>query len=146
MGSTGCLRIRTCRSGPTDAATSISGTTRLRSCITWKEKPGDRWNAALRDQIVSNQAKNGKLSGSWHPSKPQGDDHEYGEAGGRLYVTCLSILTLEVYYRHLPLYSGSRGRRGVTFKASVRRKPEVVSDFLLATLLATDSHRVALGP
>lgn len=64
----------------------------------------DRWNAALRDQIVSNQAKNGKLSGSWHPSKPLGDDHEYGEAGGRLYVTCLSILTLEVYYRHLPLY------------------------------------------
>ncbi|MES2789928.1 MAG: prenyltransferase/squalene oxidase repeat-containing protein [Planctomycetota bacterium] len=64
----------------------------------------DRWNAALRDQIISNQAKSGKLAGSWHPSKPQGDDHEYGEAGGRLYVTCLSILTLEVYYRHLPLY------------------------------------------
>lgn len=64
----------------------------------------DRWNAALRDQIISNQVKSGKLGGSWHPSKPQGDDHEYGEAGGRLYVTCLSILTLEVYYRHLPLY------------------------------------------
>ncbi len=67
-------------------------------------EPWDRWNAALRDQIVSNQVKNGKLGGSWHPSKPQGDDHEYGEAGGRLYVTCLSILTLEVYYRHLPIY------------------------------------------
>lgn len=64
----------------------------------------DRWNAALRDQIISNQVKSGKLGGSWHPSKPLGDDHEYGEAGGRLYVTCLSILTLEVYYRHLPLY------------------------------------------
>ncbi len=64
----------------------------------------DRWNAALRDQIVSNQVKSGKLGGSWHPSKPQGEDHEYGEAAGRLYVTCLSILTLEVYYRHLPIY------------------------------------------
>ncbi len=64
----------------------------------------ERWNTALRDQIVSNQVKAGKLGGSWHPSRPQGDDHEYGEAGGRLYVTCLSILTLEVYYRHLPLY------------------------------------------
>ena len=64
----------------------------------------ERWNSALRDQIISNQAKNGKLGGSWHPSKPQGDDHEYGEACGRLYVTCMSILTLEVYYRHLPLY------------------------------------------
>ncbi len=64
----------------------------------------ERWNAALRDQIISNQAKNGKLGGSWHPSKPAGDDHEYGEACGRLYITCMSILTLEVYYRHLPLY------------------------------------------
>ena len=64
----------------------------------------ERWNAALRDQIISNQVKSGKLGGSWHPSKPQGEDHEYGEAAGRLYVTCLSILTLEVYYRHLPIY------------------------------------------
>ena len=64
----------------------------------------DKWNTALRDQITSAQVKVGKLSGSWHPSKPQGDNHEYGEAGGRLYVTCLSILTLEVYYRHTPLY------------------------------------------
>jgi len=64
----------------------------------------DKWNTALRDQITSAQVKVGKMSGSWHPSKPQGDNHEYGEAGGRLYVTCLSILTLEVYYRHTPLY------------------------------------------
>jgi hypothetical protein len=64
----------------------------------------EKWNGALRDQISSAQSKSGKLSGSWHPSSPQGDNHEYGEAGGRLYVTCLSILTLEVYYRHLPLY------------------------------------------
>lgn len=67
----------------------------------------EKWNRALRDQISSAQVKAGKMGGSWHPSKPQGDDHEYGEAGGRLYVTCLSILTLEVYYRHLPLYRES---------------------------------------
>jgi hypothetical protein len=64
----------------------------------------EKWNRALRDQISTAQSKTGKLSGSWHPTSPQGDNHEYGEAGGRLYVTCLSILTLEVYYRHLPLY------------------------------------------
>ena len=64
----------------------------------------ERWNGSLRDQIVSNQVKAGRMAGSWHPSLPAGDDHEYGESGGRLYVTCLSILTLEVYYRHLPLY------------------------------------------
>ena len=27
---------------------------------------------------------------------------------GRLFVTCLSIYMLEVYYRHLPIYSGYR--------------------------------------
>ena len=64
----------------------------------------ERWNGALRDQIISNQVKAGKLGGSWHPSRPEGDAHEYGESGGRLYITCLSILTLEVYYRHLPIY------------------------------------------
>jgi hypothetical protein len=64
----------------------------------------EKWNKSLRDQISSAQVKSGQLGGSWHPSKPHGDDHEYGEAGGRLYVTCLSILTLEVYYRHMPLY------------------------------------------
>ena len=28
-----------------------------------------------------------------------------GQHGGRLYVTCLSTYMLEVYYRHLPIYS-----------------------------------------
>jgi hypothetical protein len=28
----------------------------------------------------------------------------HGNAGGRIYQTALSILTLEIYYRHLPLY------------------------------------------
>lgn len=64
----------------------------------------ERWNGVVRDQIVSNQVKAGKLGGSWHPSKPEGDPLEYGETAGRLYVTCMSILTLEVYYSHLPLY------------------------------------------
>lgn len=67
-------------------------------------EPWDRWNGALRDQITKSQLKSGKLSGSWHPHQPHGNDHEYGEAGGRLYITSMSILTLEVYYRHLPLY------------------------------------------
>ena len=64
----------------------------------------EAWNTALRDEIVRNQNKVGKLAGSWHPTQPRGDRLEYGDKAGRLYVTAMCILTLEVYYRHLPLY------------------------------------------
>jgi len=38
-----------------------------------------------------------------------GDPH--GSAGGRLMVTSLALLTLEVYYRHLPLYYPETGEK-----------------------------------
>jgi len=41
-------------------------------------------------------------AGSWDPNKPTKD--AWGEPGGRLMMTSLSCLTLEVYYRYLPLY------------------------------------------
>ena len=37
-------------------------------------------------------------------------------SGGRLMMTSLSILTLEVYYRHLPLYYRDMGDRRVAGK------------------------------
>ena len=43
----------------------------------------------------------GKEAGSWAPD--MADSFEVH--GGRLYVTCLSIYMLEVYYRHLPIYT-----------------------------------------
>jgi hypothetical protein len=43
------------------------------------------------------------------PDQLNGD--RWGADGGRLYVTCLSLYVLEVYYRHLPLYrSGIAGQ------------------------------------
>ena len=45
--------------------------------------------------------RRGHQSGSWY------FDHDWSSRGGRLYDTALSILTLEVYYRHLPLYRDS---------------------------------------
>lgn len=65
-------------------------------------KPWRTWNDRMRELLPENQEKRGKERGSWNP---RGD--RWGDAGGRLYVTCLSIYTLEVYYRHLPLYRGS---------------------------------------
>ena len=58
------------------------------------------WNEVMRQVIPETQTKTGAEAGSWDPS---GD--KYGGQGGRLYVTCLRTYMLEVYYRHLPLYT-----------------------------------------
>ena len=56
------------------------------------------WNSVLREHLVSTQIKEGPAAGSWRPT-----DH-HGDSGGQLYQTALSLMTLEAYYRHLPLY------------------------------------------
>jgi hypothetical protein len=58
-----------------------------------------KWNAVMRQLLPEHQEKRGPERGSWDP---RGD--RWGNGGGRLYVTCLSLYTLEVYYRHLPIY------------------------------------------
>ncbi|HWA97450.1 MAG TPA: prenyltransferase/squalene oxidase repeat-containing protein, partial [Pirellulales bacterium] len=60
------------------------------------------WNQNLRALLVDSQEQNGPLAGSWHPLRPVPD--RWGNEGGRLYVTALNLLMLEVYYRHLPIY------------------------------------------
>lgn len=59
------------------------------------------WNKVMRQVVPAQQVRAGSETGSWNP---QGD--VWGNSTGRLYVTCLSIYMLEVYYRHLPIYSG----------------------------------------
>ncbi len=61
-----------------------------------------RWNAVMSQELPRAQVKQGAEKGSW---SPQQDD--WGGTAGRLYTTCLSIYCLEVYYRHMPLYSHS---------------------------------------
>ena len=62
----------------------------------------NEWNTALRDMLIDAQDKTGEQRGSWNPEAPTKD--EWGKSGGRHYVTCMNLLMLEVYYRHLPLY------------------------------------------
>lgn len=62
----------------------------------WKE-----WNPVMRDFLVRTQAKNGPSKGSWFMSNQVGSA---SSMGGRLYVTAMAILTLEVYYRYPPIY------------------------------------------
>jgi hypothetical protein len=58
----------------------------------------DQWNEALQRRLVSTQRTDGALAGTWDP------DRIWGGYGGRIYSTALSALSLEVYYRYLPLY------------------------------------------
>jgi hypothetical protein len=65
----------------------------------WGGAEWRKWNGALRDHLVEIQVKKGDAAGSWDPAADRG-----AGPGGRLYQTCLSVMTLEVYYRYLPLY------------------------------------------
>jgi len=56
------------------------------------------WNAKMRDFLVARQSNAGHESGSWAPF---GAFHMYG---GRFMDTAFSCMTLEVYYRYLPIY------------------------------------------
>jgi hypothetical protein len=61
------------------------------------------WNKHVRDGLVRMQSTNtGCESGSWDPLRPEVD--RWGRVSGRLFTTSISVLTLEVYYRWLPLY------------------------------------------
>ena len=63
----------------------------------------ERWNLKIREGLIRMQVKDeGCAHGSWDPFEPQPD--VWAQRAGRLYLTSLSILTLEVYYRYLPLY------------------------------------------
>ncbi|MCE9548312.1 MAG: hypothetical protein K8T25_22795 [Planctomycetia bacterium] len=62
----------------------------------------DKWNRKMRRILVDTQNRQGCATGSWDPAKPIND--AWGPQGGRVMLTSLSCLTLEIYYRYLPLY------------------------------------------
>lgn len=61
-------------------------------------EPWEKWNLQMREHLVTTQIQDGPAAGSWRVTDP------HGGSGGQIYQTALSILTLEVYYRHLPIY------------------------------------------
>ncbi len=58
-----------------------------------------KWNNEIRDWLVNTQAREGHERGSWWVNGGHQTDK-----GGRLYVTCMATMILEVYYRHMPIY------------------------------------------
>jgi len=57
-----------------------------------------RWNEALTGELLAQQRDDGLAAGSWDPAD------RWSRIGGRVYQTALCTLSLEVYYRYLPLY------------------------------------------
>lgn len=58
----------------------------------------ETWNGEMRDILIETQERRGHQAGSWAPRGP------HAAAGGRLYMTALATCSLEVYYRHLPIF------------------------------------------
>ena len=55
----------------------------------------DTWNRNARRHLISTQIKTGCAAGAWAPT---------GHSAGPVMSTSIHALTLEVYYRYLPLY------------------------------------------
>jgi hypothetical protein len=71
------------------------------------QRQGDewrRWNAALQHVLLARQRWDGTSSGSFDP------DDLWGGYGGRVYSTALATLSLEVYYRYLPIHESPDSR------------------------------------
>ena len=62
----------------------------------------EAWDNNLRPLLLDSQVESGPLTGSWDPLTPVPD--RWGPFAGRIYLTTMNILSLEVHYRHLPLY------------------------------------------
>ena len=60
----------------------------------WRE-----WNTKLRDWLVATQSNEGHEKGSWYVRSTHAS-----HKGGRHYMTAIGAMTLEVYYRHMPIY------------------------------------------
>jgi hypothetical protein len=65
-------------------------------------KHWNAWNQRLHPLLLRSQVREGELAGSWDPREPVPD--RWAPFAGRLYVTAMNLLSLEVTYRYLPLY------------------------------------------
>ncbi|MGA2620674.1 MAG: prenyltransferase/squalene oxidase repeat-containing protein [Thermoguttaceae bacterium] len=61
----------------------------------------DTWNRRMRELLVKSQNRDSSscANGSWDPAGDQ-----WASRGGRVMMTSLAALTLEIYYRYLPLF------------------------------------------
>jgi hypothetical protein len=58
-----------------------------------------RWAEKLNERLLEEQIKQACAEGSWNPNEPAAD--VCGRDGGRVYVTAMSTISLEIYTRYL---------------------------------------------
>ena len=81
-------------------------------CLAMHQHQGpvwERWNARLRPILLKGQidrSDRSDLDGSWDPAG------QWGSSAGRCVVTAMAALSLEVYYRYLPLYTPAWAEAG----------------------------------
>jgi hypothetical protein len=67
----------------------------------WKQ-----WNAKTTKMLIEHQRKGGPMDGSLKDVDGSWDPESgWARSGTRIYMTAINALTLEVYYRYLPLYT-----------------------------------------
>lgn len=64
----------------------------------------EQWNQSMKENYLAAQTATGEHTGSWDPDI----DKNFAKRGGRVTTTALAILSLEVYYRLLPMYGFDR--------------------------------------
>jgi hypothetical protein len=86
----------------------------------WNLGPAGTGKGGVRDSLLAKQDKG--VGGRAHQAGSWATDG--GSAGGgRMMATSLSLLTLEVYYRHLPLYRREAGMMKDKPQAAAARSP-----------------------
>jgi hypothetical protein len=58
-----------------------------------------QWDEKMKKELLTTQEKTGHSAGSWFNRSMS-----HGDVGGRLYITTMSTMMLEVYYRYMPIY------------------------------------------
>jgi hypothetical protein len=64
----------------------------------------EKWNTVLRDGLIASQDQGLDPDRRDHKGSWSSAGDSWGGQLGRLGYTCLAVLTLEVYYRHVPLH------------------------------------------
>jgi hypothetical protein len=82
------------------------------------------WNPRMRDLLVKWQVgtSHPQNGGSWDPNTDPND--VTAKSGGRLFTTCLALLSLEVYYRYSPIYK-NENLKDPEIKEEVAKPTEV---------------------